>query len=69
MQTPASLAQAFAPADRTLPRMLQHQAARFGERALFVAGPVRWTFADALRTAGAYGFTITFRAVRASMSA
>ena len=65
MQTPASLAQAFAPADRTLPRMLQHQAARFGERALFVAGAVRWTFADALRTAGAYGTALQRAGVQA----
>ena len=65
MHTPTSLAEAFAPVDRTLPRMLQRQAKRFGDRALFVAGPVRWTFADALRTAGAYGTALQRAGVQA----
>jgi crotonobetaine/carnitine-CoA ligase len=45
----------FAPGDRTVPVMLQTQAARFADRALFVAGDTRWTFADALRAASAWG--------------
>ena len=64
MHTPTSLAEAFAPADRTLPRMLQRQAERFGERLLFVAGAVRWTCADALRTAAAYGAALQHAGVQ-----
>ena len=45
----------FAPGDRTVPVMLQTQAARFADRALFVAGDTRWTFADALSAASAWG--------------
>ncbi len=64
MHTPTSLAEAFAPADRTLPRMLQRQAERFGDRLLFVAGAVRWTCADALRTAAAYGAALQHAGVQ-----
>lgn len=45
----------FAPGDRTVPAMLQTQAARFADRPLFVAGEQRWTFADALRAASTWG--------------
>ena len=34
------------PADRTLPAMLERQAARGGDRPLFVAGATRWTVAE-----------------------
>ena len=64
MHTPTSLAEAFAPADRTLPRMLQRQAERFGDRLLFVAGAVRWTCSDALRTAAAYGAALQHAGVQ-----
>ena len=54
--TPRDLPGLFAPAERTLPRMLARQAERWGGRALFAAGDVRWSVADALdlaaRTAG-----------------
>lgn len=45
----------FVPGERTVPAMLQTQAARFADRPLFVAGERRWTFADALRAASAWG--------------
>ncbi len=45
----------FDPAERTVPQMLERQAARFGARTLFVAGTARWSFADALRAASAWG--------------
>ena len=64
MHTPTSLAEAFAPADLTLPRMLPRQAERFGDRLLFVAGAVRWTCADALRTAAAYGAALQHAGVQ-----
>src|SRR4029077_10522487 len=50
------LAQAFAPAERTLPAMLARQAQRHGDQPLANAGDVSWTFAQtavaAARTAG-----------------
>jgi carnitine-CoA ligase len=50
------LAQAFAPAERTLPAMLARQAQRHGDKPLASAGDVSWTFAEtavaAARTAG-----------------
>lgn len=45
----------LAPAERTLPAMLQRQCARHPQRALLVAGAVRWRYADALRMARAMG--------------
>jgi len=51
------LAQAFAPAQRTLPAMLARQAQRHGDKPLASAGDVSWTFAQtavaAARMAGA----------------
>ncbi len=49
------LAKAFAPHERTVPAMLQRQAARHAERVLLMAGGVRWTYADALHAAQTYG--------------
>src|SRR5262249_42194667 len=50
------LAEAFAPAERTLPAMLARQAERNGDRPLVSAGDVSWTYAEtaaiAARTAG-----------------
>jgi crotonobetaine/carnitine-CoA ligase len=37
----------FPPAERTVPAMLQRQAQRFGDRALFTAGDMTWSFAQA----------------------
>ena len=45
----------FEPGQRTVAQMLEQQAARFGQRTLFVAGAARWSYADALRAAGAWG--------------
>lgn len=45
----------FAPAERTVPAMLQAQARRFGSRTLFAAGGARWSFADAPQAAAAWG--------------
>ena len=39
-----ALAEAFAPADRTLPAILQRQAQRYGERTLVVCGDQRWSY-------------------------
>ncbi|HEX3350444.1 MAG TPA: ATP-dependent acyl-CoA ligase [Acetobacteraceae bacterium] len=41
----------FPPAERTVPRMLERQAARYGERALLRAGDVTWSFSDAMEVA------------------
>lgn len=45
----------LAPAERTLPAMLQRQCDRHPQRALLVAGDVRWHYADALRMARTMG--------------
>lgn len=55
---------AFAPHERTLPAMLERQAGRFGARALFVAGDVRWSFADAREHAARFGGTLRAAGVR-----
>jgi hypothetical protein len=39
--------QLFAPADRTLPAMLTHQAERFAQKPLVTAAGTTWTYADA----------------------
>ena len=48
----------FEPGQRTVPAMLQQQAERFGPRTLFAAGDARWTFADALQSAAAWGHAL-----------
>lgn len=60
-----SLDDSFAHAERTLPAMLQRQAARFGDRLLFAAGDARWSYADALRTAQAMGAVLLQAGLRA----
>jgi len=45
----------FAPAERTLPRMLQRQAERHGARPLLRLGEAAWTHADVPRIAAARG--------------
>lgn len=42
----ARIAAAFAPADRTLPTILQRQAERYADRVLFKSGPTQWTYAE-----------------------
>jgi crotonobetaine/carnitine-CoA ligase len=37
---------AFAPSERTVPEMLQRQAEAFGDRALFICGPTRWSYRE-----------------------
>jgi crotonobetaine/carnitine-CoA ligase len=45
----------FAPGERTFASMLQRLAAHYGDRPFFVAGEARWTYADALHAAAAWG--------------
>jgi len=60
-----SLASSIPPAERTLPLLLQRQAQRYGDRPLFAAGDVRWSFADALRMAQTCGAALLAAGVRA----
>ena len=46
MTSPSDLPALFAPADRTLPAMLNRQARRHGDRPLFKAGDTTWTVAE-----------------------
>ena len=45
--------------------MLQRQAERFGPRTLFAAGDARWTFADALQAASAWGAALQQAGIKA----
>ena len=59
-----TLAASFAPADRVVPLMLERQAQRFGGRTLFVAGAVRWSYADAIGIAAGYGAALADAGIR-----
>ena len=65
MNLPASIAASFAPQDRVVPALLERQAARFGDRPLFVAGAVRWTYRDAVHAAAGYGAALLDAGIRA----
>jgi len=64
MIVPTTLAASFAPQDRVLSVLLERQATRFGERALFVAGAVRWSYADAVQIAAGYGAALLDAGIR-----
>jgi crotonobetaine/carnitine-CoA ligase len=59
-----AFAQDFLPAQRTLPELLTRQAQRHGQRTLFVAGDTRWSYADALDQARAYGAVLQQAGIR-----
>ena len=46
-------AERFPPADRVLSAILTRQAARYGDRTLFVSGATRWTYAETASIAAA----------------
>jgi crotonobetaine/carnitine-CoA ligase len=51
---PLDLKHLFPLRDRTLPALLDRQVKRYGERPLFVADGVRWSYADVQRETAAY---------------
>jgi carnitine-CoA ligase len=53
-----------APADRTLPRLLEMQAARYGDRVLFACGGEAWTFRDAVEIAARMAGSLSTAGVR-----
>ena len=55
----------FAPQDRVVPALLERQAARFGDRPLFMAGAVRWSYRDAVQVAAGYGAALLDAGIRA----
>jgi crotonobetaine/carnitine-CoA ligase len=59
------LAQAFAPAERTLPAMLARQAQRHGDQPLANAGDVSWTFAQTAVAAARMAGTLSAAGVAA----
>lgn len=59
-----SPAPSFAPADRTLPVMLQRQAARYGDKRLFVTDEGTWSYADALAAAARAAATLAAAGVK-----
>jgi carnitine-CoA ligase len=46
--------EAFAPAQRTVPEMLNRQAERYGDKLVFICGAEQWTFAQAREIAARY---------------
>ena len=65
MELLTTFAQDLAPERRTVPELLRRQAQRHGERPLFVAGDVSWSFAQALDQAQAYGAVLRHAGLRA----
>ncbi|MBN9063627.1 MAG: ATP-dependent acyl-CoA ligase [Rhizobiales bacterium 65-9] len=66
-RTPGDTADAvtrFAPAERTLPTLLQRQAERYGDRRLLVFGDVVWTFAETVEIAAASARTLAEAGLR-----
>jgi crotonobetaine/carnitine-CoA ligase len=62
---PLDMPRSIAPQDRVVPALLERQAARFGDRLLFVAGDARWTFRDAVQVAAGYGASLLKAGIRA----
>ena len=65
MATPSALAAATPPGDRTLPVLLERQARRHGDRVLFIAGNVAWTYAQARNVAAGFAGTLSAAGIRA----
>ncbi|MFZ2068003.1 MAG: ATP-dependent acyl-CoA ligase, partial [Xanthobacteraceae bacterium] len=61
---PADLVSAFPPGERTVPAMLQRQAQRYGNRPLFAAGEVSWSFAEAPAIAAGFAGTLAAAGIR-----
>ena len=59
------MAASFTPQERVVPVLLERQAARFGDRPLFVAGGVRWSYRDAVQVAAGYGAALLDDGIRA----
>ena len=57
-------AEAFAPHDRVVPVLLERQAARYGERPLFVVGTTQWSYADIVGIAAGFGAALQQAGVR-----
>jgi crotonobetaine/carnitine-CoA ligase len=55
----------FPPADRILPTLLTRQAARYGERTLFVFGDTRWSYAETAAIAAASAGRLLQAGIRA----
>jgi crotonobetaine/carnitine-CoA ligase len=62
--TPVKAA-AFPPHERVVAAMLQRQADRYGDRSLFIAGDVRWSYRDAVQVAAGYGAALLEAGIRA----
>jgi crotonobetaine/carnitine-CoA ligase len=65
MNPALTMTHSFAPHERVVPALLERQAERFGERALLVAGAVRWSYRDAARAAAGYGAALLDAGIRA----
>jgi len=61
----AELPELFAPSERTLPKMLAHQAERYADRRLLAIGGRALTYADALAAAAGYAGALAAAGVKA----
>jgi crotonobetaine/carnitine-CoA ligase len=60
----STAAKRFPPADRVLSTILTRQAARYGDRTLFVSGATRWTYAQTASIAAASARRLTEDGIR-----
>src|SRR5579864_7989781 len=60
----AEILAAYAPVERTLPAMLTHQARRYGDRPLFVAGDTNISFEEAVPLAARFAGTLANAGIR-----
>jgi carnitine-CoA ligase len=61
----ASLPDLFPPAERTLPKMLARQAARYGSRRLVAIGGTTLSYAETFAAAGGYAATLAQAGIKA----
>ncbi len=65
MNIGAEIVAAFAREQRTLPAMLERQAERYGERALFAAGGISWNYEQTRTIAARFAGTLAAAGIRA----
>ena len=65
MNPSTTMTASFAPQERVVPVLLERQAARYGDRPLFVAGAVRWSYRDVVQVAAGYGAALLDAGIRA----
>lgn len=62
--SPSALAAAISPRERTVPVLLAKQSEKYGDRALFIAGDVTWTYAQACDMAARFAGTLSAEGIQ-----